>query len=362
MAQIVKRVTRTGRVHYRVRIRLRGCPDESATFHRLSDAKRWVQDTESAVRHGRFFPEATSRRKTLAELIDRYERDVLSRRGKAGGKLSGLLARWRQVLGAYYLIDVTPARIAEIRDQLAAEPTRLKSRRSPATVNRYLGALSHAFSVAVREWEWVETNPVRRVRSLTEPRGRVRFLSNEEREALLTACSASRDRRLLPIVLLALSTGARQSEILGLRWPDVDLDRGVATAHHTKNGERRALPILGSARSALLGIAKVRQLRSDLVFANRSGKANFPQKAWDEALEVAEIENFRFHDLRHTAASYLAMSGATLAEIAEILGHKTLEMVKRYAHLTDAHAVSVVERMTRKFLAPADQPAELEAT
>lgn len=97
-------------------------------------------------------------------------------------------------------------------------------------------------------------------------------------------------------------------------------------------------------------MARVRRIDSDLVFCSARGSIRFPRRAWTEALERAEIDDFRFHDLRHTAASYLAMSGATLAEIAEILGHKTLGVVKRYAHLTDRHTSGVVARMNRRFL------------
>ena len=89
----------------------------------------------------------------------------------------------------------------------------------------------------------------------------------------------------------------------------------------------------------------------DLVFARPNGSATFPRKAWENALRAAQIEDFRWHDLRHSAASYLAMSGATLAEIAAVLGHKGLEMVGRYAHLSDEHSSDVVAQMNAKYLA-----------
>ena len=142
-----------------------------------------------------------------------------------------------------------------------------------------------------------------------------------------------------------MSTGARQGELLGLRWPDVDLGRGLAFLHETKNNERRALPITGLAASILRETKRVRRVDTDLVFPSRTGKPKFPQRAWNEALSAAQITDFRFHDLRHSAASYLAMNGATLMEIADVLGHKTLAMVKRYSHLTEQHTSQVVARM-----------------
>ena len=120
--------------------------------------------------------------------------------------------------------------------------------------------------------------------------------------------------------------------------------------HETKNGERRRVPIVGPALEALRAHAKVRRLDSPLVFPGRTGKPAELRKAWVKALREAGIEDFRFHDLRHTTASYLAMSGASPGEIAEILGHKTLHMVKRYAHLSESHTRSVLERTMDKVL------------
>jgi integrase len=349
VATIEQRQTKRGEVRYRALVRLKGCPPQSATFRRLTDARRWVQQTESAIREGRYFRTVEARRHTLAELVDRYVETVLPMRRDTSRRDQLRHLRWWQGrLGVLLLADVSAAVIAEERDRLARGVTVRGRRRSPATVNRYLTSLSHAFTIAVREWEWLERNPVRRVRKLREPRGRVRFLSESERARLLAACRRSDDGRLFPLVVLALSTGARQGELLRLQWPDVDLERNIAVVHQTKNRERRALPIHGLALQSVRELWSTRNPRSDLVFAGRNGKGVFPRKPWERALEAAEISDFRFHDLRHSAASYLAMNGATLTEIAEILGHKTLAMVKRYSHLTEQHTSRVVARMNER--------------
>jgi integrase len=354
MAFIQERESGGGRVSYRVQVRLKGFPVQSATFERKTDAKRWAQQVEAAIREGRHFKTSEAKRRTLAELVDRYIREVLPRRPKSAVKLAALLGWWRRELGAYSLSEVSPALIAERRDQLLNEQTYRKKLRSPATANRYLAALSHALNVAVREWGWLEVSPVSRVDRPREPRGRVRFLSDEERARLLEACRASRTSHLYPVVVLALSTGARQGEILSLRWSHVNLRRQVIVLEETKNGERRALPLAGTALALVHGLSKVRRLDTDLLFPRPDGKKPFSiQKPWEAALKVARIEDFRFHDLRHSAASYLAMSGATLTEIAEILGHKTLSMVKRYSHLSEQHTSRVVASMNEKFLAGA---------
>src|SRR5262249_5604688 len=143
---------------------------------------------------------------------------------------------WKKRLGHSVLADITPSLIAEYRDKLAHGDAR---RRANSTVNRYLAALSHAFTVAVRESAWLDDSPMRKVRKPKEPRGRVRFLSDDERTRLLKACQHSRNPYLYKVVIIGLSTGARKMEIVGLRWSDVDLHRGCIMLQHAKNGDRR---------------------------------------------------------------------------------------------------------------------------
>lgn len=256
---------------------------------------------------------------------------------------------WREYIGNYTLADVTPALIGEYRDKLKQGITTRGTIRSPATVNRYLAALSQVFTIAIREWGWVEDNPLRKISKMKEPRSRVRFLSDEERTRLLKACQESDSKLLYIIVVLALSTGARKMEIIGLKWQDVDLNRGVITLHETKNGERRLLPLVGYASSLIKKYAKIRQLNCDYVFPSNNLKNPIDIRTpFETALKRAEITDFRYHDFRHSAASYLIMNGASLAEVAEILGHKTLQMVKRYAHMSDAHTSKVVAAMNNK--------------
>ncbi|MCP3956417.1 MAG: site-specific integrase [bacterium] len=287
----------------------------------------------------------------MGDLVGRYIEEKLPHLADQK-ETSRRLEWWAGQLGQdTRLCQITPASIASARDRLARGKGLSGKAVSPSTVRRYLTVLGSAMSMATKEWFWMEDNPCSKVVRPTEPRGRVRCLDGDERQRLLAACEESQTRLLYPLVVMALCTGARRGELLRLTWQDVDLDRGVAIIHHSKNGERRALAITGLAASVLKEWSRVRRLGSDPVFAGRGGKATFPQRAWQVALEAAGIEDFRFHDLRHTFASYLAMSGATLAELAEALGHKTFAMVKRYAHLTEGHTASVVARMTQRFVA-----------
>ncbi|MBO6809245.1 site-specific integrase [Thalassospira sp.] len=366
MANIRERTTGSGERKYRVEIRLRGYPRQSATFSRKTDAQRWATQTEAAILEGRHFKSAESKRRTFAELVEHYIETVVPVRHatpQASQTIQLHLTWWKEQLGAFLLADITPSRIAELRDKLLASPAcgadgrpllkkdgSPRRRKSPATVVRYLASLSVVFSTAANEWEWVDQNPVQKVRRPRESRGRVRFLSDDERERLVEACKASPNPYLYTVVIVALSTGARYGEIIGLKWRDIDLVRGTARLERTKNRERRALPLAHIALEAVKELHQEQKPKpSDFVFARADGAAPMEiRKHWYNAIEQAEIEDFRFHDLRHSAASYLAMNGATLAEIAEVLGHKTLQMVKRYAHLSDQHTAAVVERMNKK--------------
>ena len=330
-------------------MRLKGAATQTATFKRLTDVRLWAQSTEAAIREGRHFKTTEAKRRTAGEMIDRYIAGVLPGKPKSAKCQRQQLAWWRAELGALSLADVTPAVLAEVRDKFAGGVTVRGKQRGPGTVNRYLAALSHAFTIAVKEWGWLDDNPLRKVTKPKEPRGRVRYLGDDERARLLAACKESDSAGLYPAVVLALCTGARRMEILGLRWGQVDFARRAITLLETKNGEIRSLPLVGHALDLMGERAKVRRIDTDLVFPGR--KKHRPvdlRTPFETALKRAGIEDFRWHDLRHSAASYLAMNGATLAEIAEVLGHKTLAMVKRYAHLSQAHTTRVVEAMNAK--------------
>ena len=201
-----------------------------------------------------------------------------------------------------------------------------------------MSALSSAFGVAVKEYEGVEANPCLRLKKLSEPSGRKRFLSDGERQRLLEECKKLGVQQLYIIVVLALSTGARKNELRWLRWSDLDLTVGVLIFHDTKNGLTRSVPILNKGIELLRDWSKHKQNENDLVFPGKNPESPLIfEKSWKKVLKNSGIEDFRFHDLRHSAASYLIMNGVHLRTVAEILGHKTLNMVQRYSHLSPEH-------------------------
>lgn len=348
MASITERISATGKRSFRVRTRLKGFQPQTASFGRKTDANKWASATESALREGRYFPTIESRRHTLADLIDRYERDVLPLKPKNAHNQWAQLEWWKSELGSLRLAEITPPKIAECRDRLLGVSSRTKKSRAPATVVRYLAVLSHAFTLAMKEWGWVDENPCRRVTKPKEPRGRVRYLSDDERTNLLSASLSSSCASLYPVVVMAIATGMRKGEIINLRWSQIDFEREIVTLHETKNGERRAVPLTGHALETLRLLSDGRA-RDALVFPNATGlKPIEIAKAWSTAVAKAELTDFRFHDLRHTAASYMAQGGATGLDIAAVLGHKTLSMVKRYAHLGESRVRQVVTEMNRR--------------
>lgn len=270
------------------------------------------------------------------------------------------LSWWTQRLGTLRLDQVSDDHIHEALEQLATHAPRYwagndadgrpifkakKKPLAPATINRYCAALGAVFTWAIRRriapkgWD----HPCRRVERRAENNEKTRFLSDDERDRLLQACKASAWPRLYLLVLMGLTTGARKGELLGLRWRDVDLAQRVAHVGRSKNGDPKVLPLVPAV------VEQMQQLQgaeSALVFAS----ARRPQQAyafelrWGQALRAARIRAFRFHDLRHSCASFLAQKGATLLEIGDLLGHRQMNMTKRYSHLASTHRAALVNR------------------
>jgi integrase len=204
---------------------------------------------------------------TVADLVARYEVDYLPQKAAATGTQNRYIYPLiRAELGSLPLAALTPPRLRQWRDSLL---TRFR----PTTARRYLSILSAVLTTAVEEYEVLAENPLRKIRWPSEGPGRVRWLQVEERERLLTACLASRTPALYPVVLLALSTGARKNEICRLRWEQVDVGRGLLRLEHTKNGERRSIPVVGLALEVLRTWEAYQRGRSAWVFPRQDGQA-----------------------------------------------------------------------------------------
>jgi integrase len=356
VATIAKRKTESGEVRYLAQVRLKGHPPQSRTFERKTDATRWAQETEAGIRSGRLRSVAVRQRHTLAELVDRYVFDELPGKPAVSAMYGRQLDWWKDELGAYYLDDLTSDQVEESYRKLLREPGDTGRKRTSATANRYLISLSACFSYGRKRLKWTDRNPVADVEREKEPKGRVRFLSrpvdgeDSELDRLLRACKGSRNRDLYDLVVLALWTGCRESELMALRRSFVRLSEGGFTlpAEVTKTKRDRFVPLVGPALEVIQERMKNMRSGTDYLFAGPQGGTSapaFPRTAWNTALKAAGIEDFRFHDLRHTHASYLAMSGATERELMEALGHSTTAMASRYAHLANEHKRRVASRL-----------------
>lgn len=352
MAYIEKRTAGDGTVTYRAKVHRAGQPKKSATFDKRRDAVAWANQVEADMLSGKLGAQVIASKYTVADMINRYIRQTLSRKTDNKPtikKQRGQLQWWSNRLKDCLLVNLTPYIINDCRNELAGEGD---TKRSPYTVNGYIAVLNHVINTAIKEWGWMSANPIAKISKTKEPRGRARFLTEAECSALLAACKRETRKPLYLIVLFALSTGARKGEILTLRRKDVDIMRGVAVAYDTKNGDNRQLylsqPLCGMVAEHMAR----RTTTSRLLFASRNGNIINIESEWRRALKRAGIDNFRFHDLRHTSASYMAMNGANPSVIAEALGHKSLDMVKRYSHLSTTHVGNEVRAMNAKVFQP----------
>jgi len=329
----IQKVERKKGVVYRVYIKKKGVRRISKSF----DSKRLAVQFANSIESDRNKLLAYTQSKShslLSVVIDKYLSSEY--KGTRVNDERRKLSFWLEALGDKHIIDITTICINEA---LSTLPSHFKS----ATINRYISAISVVFSYACKVFG-LHSNPVRHIPSLPENNERIRFLSKAERTRLFCSCRVSQWDKLYLLVLLAITTGARKGELTKLRWSDIDFDRRTAYVATTKNGQPKVLPLTDS-------VIKELQLfytrDNSLIFASKVKEevAYCFTKPWKKALEDAEIKDFRFHDLRHSCASYLAQSGASLLEIADVLGHKQISVTKRYAHLCIEHKSSLINRV-----------------
>ena len=355
-ANIGKYKTKTG-IRYRVRITNKRLLNQAKHFNRAGfrtrrDAEayaRQIQDRVSRLDGGDM-----ELGHTFGELVQSYEEQAIKLLNLKDQKLRKTqLAWWTVELGSdLQLMNLTPKRISEALRRLQEKPVVRAPRGkvqlakagidpspiSASTANRYRSALAAVCTFGIKDLHWLDENPVHKTRTWKEPPGRVRYLEPDEIKRL-SAAIKRQGSHLQLLYWLGLATGARRGELLSATWDQVRfLDGGSAsiTLPTSKNEEPRVLPVPRSRAVQLLRLQRIKYRgQSEKVFpTDRPGNTNARwYREWRAALKEAEIQNFRFHDLRHCFASYLAMSGHDHIQIADLTGHKSLAMVKRYAHL-----------------------------
>ncbi len=318
--------------------------DENRRLHRekvgtKALAMKVYRKRKTEIAERRFFPEQIGWRDVLlADVIEDY-----LKRAKNGLRSYRDYERygryWTDALGTKTLRQVTPGDIeryvAELDDEL-----------TPASINRQLAFLKRVFNVAIADGKAV-TNPVRSVKLFKENNQRVRFLTDEEELELRK--SIGKDE--WPLIAVAMHTGLRRAEQFTLRWEHVDFTNGILTVPRSKHGETRRVPMNDTVRTILRASAS--RLKSEYVFPSETGETpidacNYVRRVFMPAIEAASIENFHWHDLRHTFASRLIMARVDLRTVQELMGHKTITMTLRYSHLSPAHQLDAVQRLNRK--------------
>jgi len=244
--------------------------------------------------------------------------------------------------GEFELTEITNLTLEQLQSEMLGQG------KTVATVNKVTNVLKHMYTKAL-EWEMIPEDVLKKIRKAKPLKGenkRLRFLSREEISRLVDAC----DPHIRPIVVTALNTGMRKSEILNLRWDQIDFQHGFIYLDKTKNYERREIPLNQTLRETLLALP--RRIDSPYVFVNpKTGKPYTKdlKRSFQRACKKAGIRDFHFHDLRHTFASQLVMSGVDITTVSKLLGHKSLKMTLRYAHLSSAHLEDAVKKIDTIF-------------
>jgi integrase len=294
-------------------------------------AETVLQKRKVAIAEGKYLDKRTVPRCTFNELAALYL--AWSRTHHQGfGPVQSRIKRLQAAFGPMLLHAITPLQVEHYLAQRAAV-------RQPASVNNEAQLLHHMFRKAI-EWGRALTNPVAQVKPLRVNNRRLRYLSPEELGLLLAVA----DDVVRPMLITAVHTGLRRGELCALTWHDVDLKLGLIRVLHSKNGERREIPVSRTLRATIEQLS--RRVDTDLVFPSESGRRRTNLRGrFLRALEEAGIEGFVWHDLRHTFASYLVMAGVPLTSVKELMGHKTLAMTLRYAHLAPDFQREAITRL-----------------
>lgn len=315
---------------WQVIVRHHSIGTKAQSFHCKSQAKRWAYELETALEAGQYGKLCPSK-VTLFDLLTRYLREVTpQKRGKApeARRLNRLL---KDSISLYRLNELSPHILAEFRDRRLRDGVR--------ACQYDLVLIRHCINLAINEWGLtLDKNPADMVKRPSSSPARERRLTNEELQALLKASTQTRNTCVLPVVLFAIETGMRRSEILSLEWQLIDFNKHTALLPLTKNGSSREVPLSSKAIDILSSQSK-RNIPKPF-----PTNANAFRLAWDRLRVRANIEDLKFHDLRHEAISRFFEAGLTLVEVATISGHKDPKMLFRYTHL---RAEDIVRKLAK---------------
>jgi integrase len=327
MGTISKHVAKNGDVTFRVKVRRKGFPSQTKTFHEKKDAEKWMRAAESALDRGELSKPAKANPdglNTLADVLRRYADEISPK--KRGGAIEVLtIRRWLRECKEFVglpLAQLDAAKVAAWRDgQMEG--------RAGSSVARQMNLLLAAVNLARAEWGCGEVSEIK-VKRPASPPHRDRVLKPSEEKLLLTNAKG-----IKPVIEFALATAMRQGEIAVLEWRDIDFARKIARLHTSKNGLPRDVPLSTRALAALDGLERGK----GPVFGM---SAEAMKRSFGRLVRKLEIGDFHFHDLRHTAITHYARAGLNPIQLSVISGHKDIRMLQRYTHLKAEELVSVM--------------------
>jgi integrase len=390
MATFRDKKTKTGKIRHSAQVRIRPFKPTSKTFSTQAEAKAWAKGLEQELnrqnKRGAVSADLTCM--TIGELIQQFLDDRETKKLRYHDTLSILLAWWVNHCGSTKVLELNVMTLREARKKLETsgkisyvvqvliepfEPVsetfskradaeaRVKEwkaelrhqkkegeisiapkGRAPATVNRYLSALrscwnwGRAMSLVPQDHTW----PTRLL--LKEDNERQRYLSDDELKRLIEAAE-KHSPTMHAAIVVSVGCGLRQGELISLKWSDIDLDGQRITIMRTKTDQPRTVYLPASAVTALRTLKREAVISTKAVFLGQEGaplNRGTIRIRWLEVRDAAGLRDFRWHDLRHSCASFLAQNGATLLEIASVLGHRSTTVTRRYAHLVQGTAVT----------------------
>ncbi|MDC6476883.1 site-specific integrase [Methylophilaceae bacterium] len=315
-------------------IRRKGFPHQSRVFKLKSDVLKWVRSVEVSFDQGYQFNHSLVSKTLLSDLIDRYGKEISPQKRSYTRELSRLRII-NESLGEYALINLTPQVVSQYRDK------RLSEGKSGATVVKDINTLSHICEIAKKEWGYgAIENPTKFIRKPKVNRNRIRRLSETEEKILLNSAEKSQSVMLKNIIIFAIETGLRLGEIINLNW--LDIDKNVATIRQTKNGIPRQIPLSKIAINSIQNLPK--HISKNQIFWSWNSPSSF-KSTWQRMIKNTQIQDLRFHDLRHEAISRLFEKGLNPMEVAAISGHQTLQVLKAYTHIKVSHLAHKLENI-----------------
>ena len=366
MASIVERKSKNGS-SYKVVVRVKGYNTKTKTFgpkeyeNPKREAKLWASEIETAMKRGTYIDDKpiiqNTEIKTVGDLIEYFRENEGPHRYQRYDKYQFIYDWWIDKIGELKISDLTPAILSNCKNLLANEKMPRKNKgsetRSSSTINKYLFALSAIIEFGIDEFNLWEYNPMSRVKKRKKDKQaslRVRFLSEEE-IAKVKAGARNKNYRFYVFILLAMVTGARFSIVLHLNIKDFNFKKNEIYLLYNKARNNIGFPVSVDVMNEVKNLIETQEIHDGYLFWNKRTNNYFDYKSWFEKLiKELEINDFRFHDIRHTAVSYFLMSGGNENAAMELFGWSSREMLKRYGHLTKGYLREFAQKASKVFM------------